>query len=146
MEFVFWVLSFRSNSMRPTVSQYAEALEVLSQEGSLDVSQLTKNVVGFLKRRGESDTLEVIVESLEKRAALKENRLAVIVTAAHELTAKTKALLMKKVEGLFPEKKIDFVYEMDTAVIGGVSFRTDEVLYDATVVSELAALKKTIAQ
>lgn len=130
--------------MRPTVSQYAEALEALSQEGGLSAISIARNLVGFLKRRGESDKTAAIVQSLEKRATVKDGRLVVTVTTAHELSPETKIVLTKKAESLFPGKKIDFLYEIESAMIGGVSFRTDEMLYDATIATELRSLQQVL--
>lgn len=130
--------------MRPTVSQYAEALELLSQEGQLSPVNITENFIGFLKRRGESDKAGAIIRSLEKRATLKNGQLVVTVTTAHELNSEIKIALTKKAESLFPGKKIDFLYHTDSAVIGGVSFRTDEMLYDATVATELRLLQQIL--
>ncbi len=131
--------------MRPTVSQYAEAIEALSQDGESSAG-ITENLIAFLGRRGELDKATAIVESLEKRVAERNGTLIATVVTAHELTEETRTLLGRKAEKLFPKKKITLLYEIDPMKIGGVSFRTDELLYDATIATELQSLQKALAK
>lgn len=131
--------------MRPTVSQYAQALVELS-EGTADAKTLIGNLFGLLQRRGETEKAASILERLEYLAALKEQRVAVTAVTAHEPTVETKELLAKKATALFPGKKVELSYETDSNVIGGVRFRSEELSYDATIASELASLKKTISK
>lgn len=132
--------------MRPTVSQYAQALEELSQGSEANTQEIARNFLGFLKRRGESGWATAIVKRLEKRGSEQSGTLTVTVVTAHELSWETKSLLLEKAGAIFPGKTITLSYEIDSAVIGGARFRTDEMLYDATVASELAALKKTLSK
>ena len=129
--------------MRPTVSQYAEALESLSRDG-MGVENIIENFLGFLKRRGESAKGVVIMKQLEKRAAEQSQGISVTVVSAHDPEEETKALLMKKAEVLFPGKSIEARYEVDSSLLGGVRFQTEEMLYDATVSAELRALKTAL--
>ena len=129
--------------MRPTVSQYAEALEVLSKEG-MNVQDLAKNFLGFLKRRGESDKATVVIEQLGKRSLSQLGILPVTVVTAHELDEAMKQTLQAQAGQIFPDKKVELRYTVDTSVIGGARFSTPETLYDATVATELGALKKVI--
>lgn len=130
--------------MRPTVSQYAQALEELSR-GASDAKALVQNLMSFLKRRGESEKLTSILDRLEWMEADKDNRVSVTAVTAREVSPETKKLLTKQVEALFPGKKIELSYAIDKQVIGGVRFRSKELLYDATVVSELSSLKKILS-
>lgn len=127
--------------MRPTVSQYAEALEILSKEG-MSVQELTRNFLGFLKRRGDSDKAVSVMEHLEKRVMVQAGVLSVTVVTAHEVEAESKLLLVKQAERIFPGKTVTLKYEVDATVIGGARFRADEALYDATVLAQLNALKE----
>jgi F0F1-type ATP synthase delta subunit len=129
--------------MRPTVSQYAEVLEVLSKEG-MNVQDLAKNFLGFLKRRGESDKATVVIEQLGKRSLSQSGILPVTVVTAHELDEATKQALRTQAGQIFPGKTVELRYTVDTSVIGGARFSTPETLYDATVATELGALKKVI--
>lgn len=129
--------------MRPTVSQYAEALETLSKEG-MNTQELIKNFLSFLKRRGDADKAVAVMEQLEKRAMLQSGTLSVDVVTAHELEEGTKVLLVKQAERVFPGKTVHLEYTVDASVIGGARFRAEETLYDATILAGLDALKKGI--
>lgn len=131
--------------MHPTVSQYAEALEVLSEEG-ISTKDLTKNFLGFLKRRGESDKVGAVVAQLEKRAEAQSGKISVTVVTAHELEGEMREVLLQKAESIFPGKSVVLTYRVDGTVIGGARFETSEMLYDATVGAEFRALKKVICK
>lgn len=131
--------------MRPTISQYARSLEELSRDATKEaVSDIAKNLMEFLKRRGEGKKLGAILKQLEKIEAEKEGRTRVTAILAHEADQVTKKKLSLQAEKLFPGKKVELSYMIDTALIGGVVFRTDEVLYDTTLVTELGELKKAL--
>ncbi|MFZ2300087.1 MAG: F0F1 ATP synthase subunit delta [Candidatus Moraniibacteriota bacterium] len=131
--------------MRPTVSQYAQALEELATHAMpKEVSAIIGNFIGLLKRRGEGQKLDAIVKRLEKIGSEKAGRITVLAVTAHEATNDVKETLVVRAQQLFPRKKIDLRYSVDAGVIGGVRFLTDEVLYDATLGSETQALKHSL--
>lgn len=130
--------------MRPTVSQYAEVLEELSSDSGADAQEVAKNFLGFLKRRGETKKLASIVRRLEERAQEKSGELSVTAVTAHPVSAETKALLAEAAGKVFPEKKIDLLYQTDESVIGGVLLRTREALFDATLATRAKALKQAL--
>lgn len=131
--------------MRPTISQYARSLEELSRGAAGErVAVIVKNFIQFLKRRGEEKKLPAILKQLQKMEADMDMRVAVTAILAHEADEATKKKLFLRAEKLFPEKKIELSYAIDTDVIGGVMFRTDEVLYDATLSNEIKSLKKSL--
>ena len=128
--------------MRPTVSQYARSLEELSQGAmATEMPAIVKNFFDFLKRRGEEKKLDAVLAQLEKSLAEKEGRVTVTVVLAHEADEETKKHLSLQASKFFPQKEIDFRYVIDTQVIGGAIFRTDETLCDMTLSSELNSLK-----
>jgi F0F1-type ATP synthase delta subunit len=129
--------------MRPTISQYARSLEELSSGISVhEASQISENFFGFLKRRGEGKKWNAILKQLEKMDAQKEERIAVTVVLAHPADEATKKKLVLQAHKLFPDKKVELEYVVDAEMIGGAVFRTDEVLYDATLSTEVNNLKK----
>jgi F-type H+-transporting ATPase subunit delta len=130
--------------MRPTALQYAQAIDELHTDGTEKVSAIAKNFFAFLKRRGEGEKAGAIVSCLEKMEAEKQGRVTTTVVTAHEVAEGVKKTLLSRAEKLFPTKKIELVYEVDESVIGGALFRTDEVLYDATLASELKSLKAVL--
>lgn len=131
--------------MRPTVSQYAVALQELAAGAPREkVAGIAENLSGFLKRRGEEKKLGAIVKHLEKLQADQEGRVSITVVTAHPVAGDTKNMLAAKVRELFPDKKAELSYEIDTRSIGGALLRTDEMLYDATIAAELRALRKSL--
>lgn len=131
--------------MRPTISQYARSLEELSRGAAGEaVAVIAKNFAGFLRRRGEEKKLPAILKQLEKIEAEKEGRIAVAVTLAHEADKATKEKLSLQAKKLFPKKKVELSYTIDTELIGGAMFKTDETLYVATLSNELSVLKKSL--
>ena len=131
--------------MRPTVSQYARSLEELSVSApASEMARIAKNFFGLLKRRGEGKKIPAIMEQLEKIDAEKEGRMRIIVRVAHEADKETKEKLIAQAKKLFPDKKVELEYVVDKTVIGGAVFRTDEVLYDATLSTEVTNFKKAI--
>ncbi len=131
--------------MRPTISQYAQALvELTAEQTTLSSVGLAQNFTRWLGRRGEKKKLPAIVAQLEKLEHKNENKLIVTVTTAHAVAPATERILEEKTAALFPGKKVELRYTVDAGVIGGAEFRTDEVLYDATVKAELGALKRNL--
>lgn len=131
--------------MHPTVSQYAQALEELTESvASEKVAEIAENFSGFLKRRGEGEKMNAIVRCLEKNKAAKEDRVSVTAVTAYEADTETRVLLALRAAKLFPSKKIELRYEVDRDMIGGALFRTDETLYDTTLASEVRALKHSL--
>ena len=131
--------------MRPSVSQYAQSLEELTHDATAQkIAETLQNFFGFLKRKGEMKKIKAILKQLENRAAEKSGRVTVKVVTAHEISQSVKDKLKTKAEKLFPDKKILLEYAKDADVIGGVRFRTDEVLYDATIANELHVLKQSL--
>jgi F0F1-type ATP synthase delta subunit len=128
--------------MRPTVSQYAEALEELRTETKPEV--LARNLKSWLKRRGEEKKFPLIVKALERRMRADEKKIVVTAVTAHPLEKEAKVVVMKKAEKLFPHQTIELESRVDSSVIGGVKLSTDEQLYDATVSTQLKFLKNSL--
>ena len=123
-------------------NQYAEALKkLLVSSASEKTTSINQNPPGFSKIRGEEKKIGAIVKHLEKIEAEKEGRFAVTVVTARAMEREVKNQLASQAAKLFPDKKVELRYEVDSDVIGGVLFRTDTTLYDATIASKLQVLK-----
>lgn len=131
--------------MRPTVSQYAKSLDILSSEATEEnVSHIVANFFQFLKRRGDWNKRQAILEYLEKMHREQSGELTVRAIVAHEPDAETKEEITLQAKRLFPEKKILLSYEVEKNMIGGVMLRTDEVMYDATLKTQVHNLNKSL--
>jgi F-type H+-transporting ATPase subunit b len=122
-------------------SQYEEALKKLLVNTAHKKTSVNQNPPGFSKIRGEEKKMSAIVKHLEKIEAEKEGRISLTVVTAREVAKETKNKLVSQAAKLFPDKKIELRYEVDQEVIGGILFRTDETLYDATIAGKLQTLK-----
>lgn len=122
-------------------SQYEEALKKLLANSVNKKTSVNQNPPGFSKIKSEEKKIGAIVKHLEKIEAEKEGRISVTVVTANEAAKEIKEKLAAQAAKLFPDKKIELRYEIDSNVIGGVLFRTDETLYDATVLGKLQTLK-----
>lgn len=131
--------------MRPTVSQYAMSLEELSLGATQEeVALIAQNFFRLLKRRGDFKKRDAIVRYVEKINAEKAGEVTVTVVLAHEPDAETKENLVSQASTIFPHKKVSLEYTIDKEMIGGAVFRTDEVLYDATLKAQVNNLKKSL--
>lgn len=124
-------------------SQYEEALKKLLANSVNKKTSVNQNPPGFSKIKSEEKKIGAIVKHLEKIEAEKEGRISVTVVTANEVAKEIKQKLAAQAAKLFPDKKIELRYEIDPSVIGGVLFRTDETLYDATVLGKLQTLKNS---
>jgi len=129
--------------MRPTVSQYAQALTEL-MDSPVKGDMLARNFIGWLKRRGETKKLPAIVEQMQKMEREKDGKLSVRAITSHEIAAETKEKLAEQAAALFPGKRIELHHEINSDLIGGVELRTEEMLYSATIRAELDSLKKSL--
>jgi len=123
--------------------QYGEVLQKLVESASSRETNVNQNPPGFSKIRSDGKKIGAIVKHLEKIEAEKEGRLSITVVTAHKLAQGIKDKLAAEAGGLFPDKKIELHYEVDSGVIGGILFRTEEALYDETIAGKLQALKKS---
>ncbi len=131
--------------MRLTVTQYAQALEELRDDPSSDVASIAQNFFGLLKRRGELGIAPFVVAQMERNREKREGILRVKAVTAHPVSPDTRGTIERLAGAVFLKRTLQFEYETDERVIGGVRLETDEVLYDATLASKLASLKKVFS-
>ncbi len=131
--------------MRLTVTQYAQALEELGNDPSSDAAGIAQNFFGLLKRRGELGKASLVVAQMERNREKRDQTLRVRATTAHEASSDTRETIERLAGTVFPHQALQFEYETDERVIGGVRLETDEVLYDATIASKISTLKKSLS-
>lgn len=121
------------------------SLEELSSGAPQEtVALIAKNFFRLLKRRGDWKKKDAIIKYVEKINDEKEGKIHVTVVLAHIPDDETKEKLFLHASSIFPDKKVLLSYERDTEMIGGATFRTDEVLYDATLRAQVDNLKKSL--
>lgn len=132
--------------MRPTVSQYAQALqEFISDAKPEKVAEISKNFLAFLKRRGEEGKVDSIFKRLEKMEDEKSGHVTVKAITAHELSESMKSSLVTKAQNIFPGKKIELLFSVDPKIIGGAKLRSDEMLYDASLATAVKKLRTRLS-
>ena len=131
--------------MRATVSQYARALEgLLSAEKKEDRKILVKNFVAYLRRRREQKKLPAIIKQFERLENERLGYLPVTAVTAHHASESLARKLRRQAEEMFPDKKIELTLVTGQEVVGGVRLQTEDILYDATLATELKILRKQL--
>ncbi|MGK2848626.1 MAG: F0F1 ATP synthase subunit delta [Minisyncoccota bacterium] len=131
--------------MRPTVSQYVQALTELTDDVSVDrVSEIAEHFWGLLRQTGTLRDIPAIIKGLEQREADRKNQLAVTILTAHPARPETRHTLTTKANQLFPGQVLMVRFDVDARLIGGALFRTNEVVYDMTLVRETQQLKTSL--
>ena len=128
--------------MRLSVEQYAEALHELGQKEG--VSKMLTNFRALLKRRGEEGRLGAILEALVHKEEESLGILRLTVTTKYEASHESRAQIQKKAESVFPHKKVELVYTIDTKVLGGFKLQGREVIYDSTLAQSLKNISQTL--
>lgn len=133
--------------MRPTITQYAQALTELGaglEPGTVAAEDLSRSFVAYLERVGERENLEAVLRSLERIESGRDGVISVEATLAHPADGATRQALEAKAAGLFPDQRVELSYRIDPELIGGARFRSEEILYDASLSGELGELKKAL--
>lgn len=131
--------------MRISIRQYANAL--LDLEQGLNPEQAAGAAERFalwLKRRGESKKLPVIVGEAERLLKERAGLVDVEIRSAHPVGAKTEEQLISQAEGIFPGKKIAVKFSTDADLIGGARFQSEEVLYDASLSAAVKRMRASL--
>lgn len=133
--------------MRFSIRQYAEAL--LELEGEIEAGQasaVAHNFIQRLSRAREGAKLPQIVREAERLLSERKNVMAVDILTACEADADMQKTLRTKAEQLFPGKKIETKFLVDSSLIGGAQFRSDELLYDASIAASVRSLKSILTK
>jgi len=110
--------------------------------GGLD--DQVRKFLGTLLESGHLDQLEAIVVEFDRLVRHREQRLVAQVTTAVPLTDGERQALRAKLIERFGHD-LEFRYEVDTSLIGGVHLRVGDQVIDGSVVGKLAALRDQLA-
>ena len=128
--------------MRLSVEQYAEALHELTKAG--DAEKMLTNFKAFLKRRGEMGRLGDILQALLRKEEMKENILPLTVITRYEAPKEVQVSIEGKAKELFPGKKLELTYAVDTKVLGGFRLQGRDTVYDNTISQSLKKISQTL--
>ena len=131
--------------MKPTSSQYAQALLELSQESvASEQASVAERFLAFLKRQRETRKLPAILRNLQRLTDEAEGVNRVRMTTSETLDERSLETLTKKIKILLETEKIVLSQQIDPQVLGGVALQTDTELFDGTVRRKLRELRKSL--
>lgn len=120
--------------------QYAKILYGLTEgKKGNDLDRSTKVFATFLKKSYALKSLPYIVKELEALVLKKEGKEPIHVKSAGPLSS----AVQKSIQDIFG-KKADITTEIDKTLIGGVTIRQGNTIFDASIITQLAALKQEL--
>jgi F-type H+-transporting ATPase subunit delta len=123
----------------PAISQ-SEREEKLKQIFASQLSQLMMNFLGVLNQKNRLGTLLEIADGYDALLSEQQGKIEVDVTVAHKLAPEQLDEVRRKVSTAL--KKDAVVHQfVDDSIIGGLVLRIQDKLIDASVKSQLAAMK-----
>ncbi len=122
---------------------FAKKQEILAHEMPSNASAEVKNFMSLLASKSEMYLLPNIIQALERFSRRGPARSIATVTSAIPLTDAEKNQLEDKMRMRFGQE-IDFVYDVDQSILGGVIVRIGDKVIDGSVSGKLAALREKL--
>jgi F-type H+-transporting ATPase subunit delta len=133
------LLAFLRN---PEVEPVGKA-DVLA-EITTGADELVRNFVRVVAAKGRAGEIGVINEELEALVASEQNRLALELTTAYELSDEEAASIVSAIEKA-SGRKVEATRTVDSALIGGVVLKVGSFLADGSVRGRLERLRRDLA-
>ncbi len=127
---------------RPGVP-FARKQDILSRAIPSNASTEVRNFLSLLASKNQVSILPSIIEALERISRHGPSRSIATVTSAVPLTEIEKRQIEEKIRLRFGQE-IDFVYEVDRSILGGVVARVGDKVIDGSVSGKLAALREKL--
>lgn len=125
------------------IIQHEEKVEIIERALGGQASPVVMNFLKVLSRRGRLDCLRAIARKVGEGFDRRRNLVPVWVTTATPLSDELVRKLSDRVKQLIDgEPKLEV--KVDPAVIGGISVRIGDKVYDASVAAQLEAIRKQI--
>ncbi|MEZ4757863.1 MAG: ATP synthase F1 subunit delta [Flavobacteriales bacterium] len=119
---------------------------VLEQIFAGKVGQLTATFMGILVRKGRERLLPDVAQAFSELYKQSRNIVVAHVASAVPLSAAARARVQAIAEKQHPGKSIELVEKVDPTLIGGVTIRIGDELYDGTVSRRLADLRREFSK
>ena len=120
-----------------SVSQKLSSLEAVVQGG---LGEGVRKFLGTLLEAGQLGELGAILVELERLVSTEPERKQALVTSAVPLTSDEKEVLRAKLIERFGTE-LEFQFEVDSSVLGGIHLRVGDQVIDGTVAGKLARLR-----
>jgi F-type H+-transporting ATPase subunit delta len=130
-------------------TQAAQMLFASLQEAKAKGDDEQKVIDAFmtvLKRTGTLSRGTAIIAELTQMLEQSENILRPVVTSADPLTQEQVQALTAQLQKKYEGSIIEIDQRIDPTVLGGVSIRVGDMLYDDTLKNKLLTLKNTLTQ
>jgi F-type H+-transporting ATPase subunit delta len=125
----------------------ADAKErILRQLFQSRVGALTNTFMDILVRKGRERLLPDVAQAFTELYKQSRNIVVAQVASAVPLTAAARARVQAIAEKQHPGKSIELVEKVDPTLIGGVTIRIGDELYDGTVSRRLADLRREFSK
>jgi F-type H+-transporting ATPase subunit delta len=132
--------TLEDNSIRSQIK-----LQQLDQAVPGGLSESVRKFLGTLLEAGELDRLDAILLEFDRLVSHRpEERRLAQVTSAVPLTEQEKQALQEQLVARFGTD-LEFQYEVDDSLIGGIHLRVGDRVIDGSVAGKLAALRDELA-
>lgn len=121
----------------------ADKLKTLVQAMSEGLGADVRRFLGTLLEAGQLDQIDAILVEFERLVRRRPERQLARVTSAVPLTETEKASMRTKLAERFGTD-LEFQFEVDQSLIGGVYLRVGDQVIDGTVAGKLAALRERL--
>jgi F-type H+-transporting ATPase subunit delta len=135
------VPDLRSFLRNPGVEPAGKA-DVLAEITS-GADELVRNFVRVVAEKGRAGEIGVINEELEALVAREQNRLALELTTAYELSDKEAASIVRSIEKA-SGRKVEATRTVDPDLIGGVVLTVGSFLADGSIRGRLERLRREL--
>jgi F-type H+-transporting ATPase subunit delta len=108
------------------------------------LNERVRKFLGALLEAGQLDQLDGILVELERLARRRPERQLARVTSAVPLTSDEQEALQTKLVERFGSD-LDFQYDVDAGLIGGIHLRVGDKVIDGSVAGKLSALRDRLA-
>jgi len=120
-----------------------ERLEFVNGMLEKRVPEPVRKLVGLLVQRGRIDQLPRVAAEYHRLLNARRGVVEALATSASALTADEQAALQRKVAAM-TGRTVDLRVEVDEALIGGLTVRVGDTLYDASVRGRLERLRERL--
>ena len=120
-----------------------ERIEFVSGMLQRRVPEPVFKLVGLLVERGRIDQLPRVAAEYRRQLNAQRSVVEAVATAASPLTGDETAALQKKIAQM-TRRTVDLRVEVDEALIGGLTVRVGDTLYDASVRGRLERLRERL--